>query len=362
VGGGIVWWLLVRRRRRSSASASAASSSGYELVPPPDRISQVISSDGGPDSATYDAAAPASTLARNSSTIEKMPSEATLARSSSAQVWRIAASELELGRVLGQGAFGVVSRAKWRGRHVAVKQIKRTAIGDEKAVADFELEIGRMSSLQPHENVVQLYGVVELANGDVGAVVEFCAQGALVDALYGDKARRDWTNDELLDVAYDAACGLMHLHLNNVVHRDIAARNVLLAGKKDLVAKVSDFGMARDMDGNVAEQQTAAHVGPLRWMAPEQIERLAYSKASDVFAFGVLLFEIFAREKPWAGVANVNVMAKVARGERMLPPKSHASRAICRLMEQCWAQNPSDRPTMQQVQSKLEREQEQSEG
>jgi serine/threonine protein kinase len=130
-----------------------------------------------------------------------------------------------------------------------------------------------------HENVVRLFGVVELANGDIGAVVEFCAQGALVDALYGEKAR-ELSAAELMQIAYDAACGVMHLHECKIVHRDIAARNVLLAGKKDLVAKVSDFGMARDIEsvysGISNEQHTAASIGPVKWMAPEQLERMAY--------------------------------------------------------------------------------------
>jgi hypothetical protein len=217
--------------------------------------------------------------------------------SARAEAWVIDASDLELGSVIGQGAFGVVRRAEWRGRTVAVKQIKKSTIGDDKAVADFEEEIGRMAALPMHENVVRLFGVVELANGDIGAVVEFCAQGALVDALYGEKAR-DFSPDELLQIAYDAACGVMHLHECKIVHRDIAARNVLLAGKKDLVAKVSDFGMARNLEsvysGVASEQHTAATIGPVKWMAPEQLERMAYSRASDVFAFGVLLYEIFA--------------------------------------------------------------------
>jgi hypothetical protein len=281
------------------------------------------------------------------SSAPRVDSEFTSAR---AETWAIEIGDLELGSVLGQGAFGVVRRAEWRGRTVAVKQIKKSTIGDDKAVADFEEEIGRMAALPMHENVVRLFGVVELANGDVGAVVEFCAQGALVDALYGEKAR-DLSPDELLQIAYDAACGVMHLHANKIVHRDIAARNVLLAGKKDLVAKVSDFGMARDIEsvysGVASEQHTAASIGPVKWMAPEQLERMAYSRASDVFAFGVLLYEIFARAAPWTGVANVNVITQVLRGNRM--ELSRVPTELRDTVQRCWAQEPRDRPTMQQV-------------
>jgi hypothetical protein len=306
------------------------------------RPKSVTSDLGVIEDMAYIAARPAGDLGRPSRN-----SEFTSAR---AETWAIEVGDLELGSVIGQGAFGVVRRAEWRGRTVAVKQIKKSTIGDDKAVADFEEEIGRMAALPMHENVVRLFGVVQLANGDVGAVVEFCAQGALVDALYGEKAR-ELSPTDLLQIAYDAACGVMHLHANKIVHRDIAARNVLLAGKKDLLAKVSDFGMARNIEsvysGVASEQHTAATIGPVKWMAPEQLERMAYSRASDVFAFGVLLYEIFARSTPWAGVANVNVITQVLRGNRM--ELSRVPTELRDTVQRCWAQEPRDRPTMQQV-------------
>jgi serine/threonine protein kinase len=275
---------------------------------------------------------------------------------SSAQTWTIDSAELELGGVLGEGAFGVVRSGKWRGRTVAIKQIKQSAIGGEKALAEFELEIGRMAALQPHENVVQLYGVVHLPGGDVGAVVEFCASGALVSALYGAKPRQ-WLERELTQVAYDSACGIMHLHANNVIHRDIAARNVLLAGRVDLVAKVADFGMSRSIEAaqGYNELATGTKIGPAKHMAPEQLQRLAYSKATDVFAFAVLLFEIFAREEPWKNVPPINAITKVIAGERMVVPAS-ASAVVRSLMEQCWAQDPAQRPHMRAVCKVLEEE------
>jgi serine/threonine protein kinase len=99
-----------------------------------------------------------------------------------------------------------------------------------------------------------------------------------------------------------------------VVHRDIAARNVLLTGHD--TAKVADFGMARVVDGD-DDQETAKTIGPIKWMAPEQIVRRSYSTASDVFAFGVLLFEIFKQEEPWKGESHIVVATKVMAGERM---------------------------------------------
>jgi serine/threonine protein kinase len=152
-------------------------------------------------------------------------------------------------RQLGAGAFGVVWKGKWHNNDVAVKQIKLDNTGGEaahaKAMAEFANEIGRMASMQPHENLVLFYGVTTLENGDMAAVVEYCAHGSCLDALYGAKPRA-WTDDELIRIAHGAASGIAHLHRLGIIHRDIAARNVLLT-RLD-VAKVADFGMSRVMD------------------------------------------------------------------------------------------------------------------
>lgn len=272
------------------------------------------------------------------------------------EVLHIPIDEIEMGKQLGQGAFGVVYKGQWDHKTVAVKQVKASSIvGGDKAIAEFEAEVSQMASTAYHENLVQLYGVTTLENGDMAAVVEFCAQGSLVDALYGsEKKARDWTVSELFSVAHGAACGVAHLHRQGVIHRDIAARNVLLAGKRDLIAKVADFGMARLLSESVYDEQTTLNaVGPLKWMAPEQMERRAYSRASDVFAFGVLLYEIFKREVPWQGVSNIVTAANVMRGERMDVSSRKIPHEVAALMRECWAHEPDKRPSIKHVQRVL---------
>jgi hypothetical protein len=267
------------------------------------------------------------------------------------EVLHIELEEVELGKKLGEGAFGVVYKGKWHGKNVAVKQVKAGVIGGKKATAEFEAEVGNMAAITYHENLVQLHGVTTLENGDLAAVVEFCANGALVTALYGKKARTDLTADQLMRIAHGAACGVAHLHRLSVVHRDIAARNVLLA--KDDTPKVADFGMARLVSDDVYEQQTTNPIGPLKWMAPEQMESRLYSKASDVFAFGVLLFEIFKREAPWSGVYNLDVAFKIRTGERMDVSSRKIPSEIATLMKECWAHAAKERPSMEKVQTVL---------
>ena len=114
----------------------------------------------------------------------------------------------------------------------------------------------------------------------------------------------------------------------------------------------SDFGMAREIDEKLYEQHTKQEFGPIRWMAPEQMDKHTYSKASDVYAFGVVLYEIWAREMPWRGVKNTKVAVNVSAGKQMRLPDS-APDIVRRLMTECWNKQPSKRPAMQDVQKQL---------
>ena len=118
--------------------------------------------------------------------------------------------------------------------------------------------------------------------------------------------------------------------------------------------------MARQVDDNVYENQTKQDVGPIRWMAPEQMGKHVYSKATDVYSFGVVLFEIWAREMPWKGSNNIKVAMDVSQGARLKAP-SKAPAAVRQLMQDCWQKRPSKRPSMADVQQQLRDEMEDSE-
>jgi hypothetical protein len=407
---------LVRRKKLRAASTSSTSaspsSSSFLPIPAPPEIGGTMSTSSGntsyasaeyaappliqhlqstlgqrEEAATYGAAAPAHMLKKKSSRsaaghsdeayggaapahllkkkkssrLEQQGSVALSTSSGSvalsmssgsgvaAEAWRINGADLKLGRELGRGAFGVVREAQLHGRKVAVKFVKLDGLGGDKAAREFENEVARMSSLPPHQCVVQLLGVATV-EGELAAVVEFCASGSLQDALYGRNVRA-FSERQLIEFAHDAACGLDHLHRHHIIHRDIAARNVLLAGKSDLTAKIGDFGMAR-AGGADGMLQTVQTVGPVMWMAPEMLAARNYAAASDVFAFGVLLWEIFARQRPWPTKKVMEVAELVLQGERMAPPQG-APAAIVDVMARCWRQEANERPDMIEVRSSL---------
>jgi hypothetical protein len=270
---------------------------------------------------------------------------------------------------LGSGASGEVRRARWNGSLVAVKQLSGThTSNDAYALQAFQNELARMHKLPPHPNMTSFFGSVIFESGAVAAVLELCADGALVDSLYGAACKKsDWKLAELLEIAHDCACGLQHLHEYLIVHRDLAARNVLLTsgGGRKLFAKLCDLGLSRLLADRDSEQMTVTPevdsngaVIRREWLAPEQITSSVYSLSTDMFAFGVVLFEIFARQAPWAQLAqlpNSAVGMRVLRGERLQAPEA-APKAIRALMVAMWDTKPQLRPTIGAVREALAKE------
>jgi serine/threonine protein kinase len=290
----------------------------------------------------------------------------------SSPAWLINERDLlfEDNKILGAGASGEVRCARWRGSLVAVKQLSGAHKTDDASAltAAFHNELARMHKLPPHPNVTSFFGSVMFESGAVAAVLELCADGALVDSLYGASCKKnDWQLLELLEIAHDCACGLQHLHEYLIVHRDLAARNVLLtsgSGRK-LFAKLCDLGLSRLLADRDSEQMTVTPEVDSRgavirreWLAPEQITSSFYSLSSDVFAFGVVLFEIFARQAPWAHLAqlpNSAVGMRVLRGERLQAPEA-APPAIRTLMLAAWDALPQRRPPIGTVRQALAKE------
>ncbi|XP_062311054.1 tyrosine-protein kinase Tec isoform X1 [Osmerus eperlanus] len=253
--------------------------------------------------------------------------------------WEINPSELTFMKELGSGQFGVVRLGKWRAQHkVAIKAIREGAMLEE----DFIEEAKVMMRLS-HPKLVQLYGVCSQQD-PVYIVTEFMELGCLLNHV---RQHRDHlAAGSLLSFCLDVSEGMEHLEHHGFIHRDLAARNCLVNAA--LVVKVSDFGMARYVLDNQYTSSSGSKF-PVKWSPPEVFNYCKYSSKSDVWSFGVLMWEVFTRGRmPFEQSPNHQVVLMVSQGQRLYRPKM-ATAAIYHIMLRCWQEKPEERPSFSQL-------------
>ncbi|KAI1708926.1 protein tyrosine kinase domain-containing protein [Ditylenchus destructor] len=260
--------------------------------------------------------------------------------------WEVERSEIQMRNKLGGGQYGDVYEGLWTRyeRTVAVKTLKEEAM----ALPDFLAEAAIMKDLH-HQNLVQLLGVCT-REPPFYIITEYMNKGNLLDYLR--KAERKLlTPTVLMYMATQIAAGMAYLETRNFIHRDLAARNCLVADEH--VVKVADFGLARFMREDTYTAQAGAKF-PIKWTAPEGLAYNTFSTKSDVWAFGVLLWEIATYGMaPYPGVELNSVYSLLERGFRMDSPPG-CPPSVYRLMLQCWNWSPSDRPRFQDIYTSLE--------
>ncbi|XP_041738396.2 activated CDC42 kinase 1-like [Coregonus clupeaformis] len=258
-------------------------------------------------------------------------------------------NELSLGEKLGMGSFGVVKRGEWQtptGRvlPVAVKSLKSSLSRQTDTLTDFLQEVTTMQSLD-HPNIIRLYGVV--LTQPFKMVTELASLGSLYDTL---RSRQyEYPLARLWLFATQIAAGMEYLEGRRFIHRDLAARNVLLASRE--MVKIGDFGLMRGLSQETDHYMMTAHRRiPFAWCAPESLRLGSFTHSSDVWMFGVLLWEMFTYcEEPWLGLSGRQILWRVEReGERMERPPD-CPQELYSVMRKCWACTPSDRPTFSQL-------------
>jgi hypothetical protein len=275
----------------------------------------------------------------NSMTTIHQPGTETLQEISSGQ---IPLNELEIGIEIGQGTYGRVRVGRWRQYRVALKFCQ-----NKGKMEEFMREANLMISLPPHPNVVRMYGI-SIDGTQPIIVMEYCAGGSLDKWLYD----RDTTisNEQKLRWVHEIAMGMNHLHKYNIVHRDVAARNILPShpNLNDAHLKISDFGMSRVLQQGI-EGKTLNRMGPIRWIAPESIEKQVYSKKSDVWMFGVLIYEIVVQCEPHVDI-DPNQVATLIRDKGLTPMiPNDCPQKLQQLMEMCWKKQPDQRPNFETI-------------
>eukprot|EP00057_Strongylocentrotus_purpuratus_P000758 XP_001182644.2 PREDICTED: leukocyte tyrosine kinase receptor [Strongylocentrotus purpuratus] len=258
---------------------------------------------------------------------------------------------LRLISALGQGAFGEVFRGVYQPPHqkseidIAVKTLPEHCT--EQDELDFLMEALIMGNFD-HPNVVSLLGICFKEKPHF-IVLEYMEGGELKQFLRDIRPTEEKpssiTMKDLLQITQDVAQGCRYLESRRFIHRDIAARNILLTTKESgRAAKIADFGMARDIYRADYYRKGGQALLPVKWMPPEAFQDGIFTSKTDVWAYGVLLWEIISLGfMPYPGMSNQEVIQFVSAGERMNPPRS-CPQPVFNLMSQCWRHIPEDRP------------------
>jgi hypothetical protein len=279
--------------------------------------------------------------------------------------------EIFLQRIIGEGTFGRVWSAKWRSSSVAVKEFvfAQAAVAgkssmQQEIVEEIIGEAGMMAILR-HPNVLQLFGCSITAQA-IWIVSELCSQGSLRQLL--DDNERVLSVDLRLQLALQVAEGMTYLHNQEppIIHRDLKSHNIFvhetftdaedgsttsskpripgqhyekLETQSVVIAKIGDWGSAR---AALSGSRTMTHgVGTACWLAPEVIKHARSSKYSDVYGYGIVLWELATRDEVYKGLETTQIIAKVAN-ENLRPPVPQDC-PWKEIMVKCWAENPNDR-------------------
>jgi len=287
-------------------------------------------------------------------------------------VWDFPRTRLRLQTVLGEGNFGKVWKAEaddicgYDGTIlVAVKTVKENS--SHREVEDLILEMKIMQEIGPHPNVVTILGVCTDKEPFL-LIMEYVMYGKLLTHLReqrmrqssffnfskdGGEAGETLTSKDLNKFAYGVAKGMEFLVSKGIIHRDLAARNILVDHNKN--TKISDFGLSRnlrDLGGEMYEQKTKGAL-PIRWMAPESLYFSVFTPKSDVWGFGILMWEIVTLgSTPYPGMGAREVMRRVRDGYRLERP-AHCHPELYLIIQKCWAGDMNKRPDFSELRKEL---------
>ncbi|KAM9385460.1 ephrin type-B receptor 3b isoform 4-T4 [Pholidichthys leucotaenia] len=262
---------------------------------------------------------------------------------------------VKIEEVIGAGEFGEVCRGRLKlpGRREIIVAIKTLKAGyTDRQRRDFLSEASIMGQFD-HPNIIRLEGVVTKSR-PVMIVTEFMENGALDSFLRLNDGQ--FTVIQLVGMLRGIAAGMKYLSDMNYVHRDLAARNILV--NSNLVCKVSDFGLSRFLEDDPTDPTYTSSLGgkiPIRWTAPEAIAYRKFTSASDVWSYGIVMWEVMSYgERPYWDMSNQDVINAVEQDYR-LPPPMDCPTALHQLMLDCWVKERNLRPKFTQIVATLDK-------
>ncbi len=281
---------------------------------------------------------------KNKSTIQIAEPKKSRSLSIKQTAFHIPNTQIEYGQKLGEGGFGEVYKATWNHNDVAVKKLLLKNLSDS-AVQDFEKEINIHLTLRSPQ-VVQMYGVT--AEQPYGMVMEYMENGSL-DNFLRKTSRENFSWTLRYKIALDTSIGLLYLHQNQIIHRDLKSLNILLDQHNK--AKLADFGLAKLRAETASRTQINTGLkGTSQWTAPELFISLEpeYNEKTDIFSFGIILWELASHEYPYRKASQHAISHLVVQGTRETfpidTPKNYAM-----LGQQCWDGKAEKRPTVNET-------------
>ncbi|KAL0274572.1 UNVERIFIED_CONTAM: hypothetical protein PYX00_002674 [Menopon gallinae] len=286
--------------------------------------------------------------------------------------WEFPRYRLTVEETIGEGEFGKVLKARAEGigngdeaTIVAVKTLKENA--RESELADLVSEFQLLKEVD-HPNIIHLLGACTTLDGPLYIIIEYAKHGSLRNYLrrnrnFGSELQlndkesetsymQSITPKDILTFAWQIAKGMAYLTEMKLVHRDLAARNVLVA--EGLICKISDFGLTRDIYEDDTYLKRSKGRVPVKWMALESLSDHLYTTKSDVWSYGIVLWELVTTgASPYPGIAVQNLFHLLKSGYRMERPPN-CSTELYQILRACWNENPAHRPTFKYLVSKLE--------
>ncbi|XP_076848316.1 insulin-like growth factor 1a receptor isoform X2 [Brachyhypopomus gauderio] len=277
--------------------------------------------------------------------------------------WEVAREKITLSRELGQGSFGMVYEGMGKGvvkdeaeTRVAIKTVNESASMRERI--EFLNEASVMKEFNCH-HVVRLLGVVSQGQPTL-VIMELMTRGDLKSHLRSLRSKQGSCSEALpplkkmIQMAGEISDGMAYLNANKFVHRDLAARNCMVA--EDFTVKIGDFGMTRDIYETDYYRKGGKGLLPVRWMSPESLKDGVFTTNSDVWSFGVVLWEIATlAEQPYQGMSNEQVLRFVMEGG-LLDKPDNCPDMLFELMRMCWQYNPKMRPSFLEIISSIKEE------
>eukprot|EP00850_Spirogloea_muscicola_P001951 SM000007S20911 [mRNA] locus=s7:899401:905780:+ [translate_table: standard] len=262
--------------------------------------------------------------------------------------WEIPWEDIIIGDRIGLGSYGEVYRGDWHGSEVAVKKFLEQDV-QGAALEEFRGEVAIMKRLR-HPNVVLFMGAVTRPP-HLSIVTEFLPRGSLYRLLHRQHANTTIDIARRLRMALDVAKGMNYLHSSNppIVHCDLKSPNLLV--DKNWVVKVCDFGLSKIKNHTFLTSKSTA--GTPEWMAPEVLRNEPSNEKSDIFSFGVILWELATLEKPWGQLNPMQVVGAVGFQQRTLPLPDKVEPGIADIISACFRIEASERPSFTEIMAQL---------